>query len=164
MVIAIVGHVGSCAHGGARPTRRLGRGLVCICYTEVTMTERWAQMNQNLVYRRLAAYCLLFGVLGGLALWYGTYAPRSLPDLLRCPLFSLTGIQCPLCGGQRAVHALIHGAWGEAWRWNPLVVGGLAVAPLYCYGPVRKGIQRHQELATAWIFVMVVLFVVVRNV
>ena len=37
---------------------------------------------------------------------------------IRCPLHELTGIQCPACGSQRALHAILHGEWNEALRFN----------------------------------------------
>ena len=47
--------------------------------------------------------------------------------LLPCPFHMLTGFDCPFCGGQRMVLALLQGHWTEAFWLNP----GLAVgAPL----------------------------------
>lgn len=48
----------------------------------------------------------------------------------RCWLHELTGLQCPGCGGLRAVHRLLHGQLAAAWRLNPLVyvVGGWGVS------------------------------------
>jgi Protein of unknown function (DUF2752) len=42
-----------------------------------------------------------------------------------CPLFLLTGVQCPACGSTRMVHALLHGDLVAAWQFNAvmLVVG-----------------------------------------
>jgi hypothetical protein len=69
------------------------------------------------------AFCLaagLLGVLAGLAALYfldpaaGDYYPV-------CALHRLTGLQCPGCGGLRALHQLLHGRFGEAWHLNPLV-------------------------------------------
>jgi hypothetical protein len=37
-----------------------------------------------------------------------------------CPLFALTGWQCPLCGSLRALHALLTGSLAAAIRFNPL--------------------------------------------
>src|SRR5580658_4631138 len=39
-----------------------------------------------------------------------------------CTLHEMTGLQCPGCGGLRAVHQLSHGHLAAAWRLNPLVV------------------------------------------
>ncbi|CAL9383509.1 hypothetical protein SUDANB95_01106 [Actinosynnema sp. ALI-1.44] len=43
-----------------------------------------------------------------------------------CPLFALTGIQCPACGSTRMVHALLHGDLVAAWQLNAvMLVAGL---------------------------------------
>jgi hypothetical protein len=39
----------------------------------------------------------------------------------QCPLHRLTGLDCPGCGGLRAVHQLLHGHFSAAWRLNPIV-------------------------------------------
>lgn len=39
----------------------------------------------------------------------------------RCLFHSLTGLECPGCGTQRAVHALFHGDIARAWSYNPLL-------------------------------------------
>lgn len=39
--------------------------------------------------------------------------------LLQCPLYHLTGWQCPLCGLQRGLHAALNGRFAEAWHYNP---------------------------------------------
>jgi hypothetical protein len=41
---------------------------------------------------------------------------------LVCPLLALTGLLCPACGSQRAVHSLAHGDLVGAWDMNPLLV------------------------------------------
>ena len=38
----------------------------------------------------------------------------------RCMFLTLTGWQCPGCGSQRALHALLHGEPGRAWAFNQL--------------------------------------------
>jgi hypothetical protein len=44
-----------------------------------------------------------------------------------CPLYAISGWQCPLCGSLRAVHALLHGAPLAALTFNPLTVAGLGM-------------------------------------
>jgi hypothetical protein len=39
-----------------------------------------------------------------------------------CPLHEATGLQCPGCGGLRALHQLTHGHLAAAWGLNPLAV------------------------------------------
>ena len=49
-----------------------------------------------------------------------------------CPLRTLTGIPCPLCGMTRAVVATMHGHFAESLRFNPagILVVVLAIALL----------------------------------
>ena len=48
-----------------------------------------------------------------------------------CPLHYLTGLNCPLCGGTRAVYGLLHGQLGVALHDNLLVVLGLPLVLLF---------------------------------
>ena len=59
-------------------------------------------------------------VVAGLAVIYrndpakaGFYPP--------CPFKALTGLQCPGCGGTRALHALLHGDVAGAFALNPML-------------------------------------------
>jgi hypothetical protein len=45
-----------------------------------------------------------------------------------CTLHEMTGLECPGCGGLRAVHQLSHGHFAAAWRLNPLLMALLPVA------------------------------------
>lgn len=63
------------------------------------------------------------GITVGLLL-YRVLDPTFAP-IYRCPLHWLTGWNCPGCGGQRALHALLQGHPIEALRYNmaaPLIV------------------------------------------
>ena len=48
--------------------------------------------------------------------------PYSHTWWLKCPLHALTGWQCPFCGLQRQLHALLHFHLCEAWRLNPVLL------------------------------------------
>ncbi len=50
-------------------------------------------------------------------LYFGT--PASETWILKCPLFQFTGLQCPLCGSQRAIHDMLHGNIISSWHYNP---------------------------------------------
>lgn len=52
------------------------------------------------------------------ALWYYRVNPVSTPFSLICPWKLLTGTQCPACGFQRALFALLHGRLLEALHYN----------------------------------------------
>ncbi|WP_367137284.1 DUF2752 domain-containing protein [Saccharothrix sp. HUAS TT1] len=60
----------------------------------------------------------------GVLLFVDPNQPGSL--LPPCPLYALTGIQCPACGATRMAHALLHGDLVGAWHFNAVVlVAGL---------------------------------------
>jgi hypothetical protein len=52
-----------------------------------------------------------------------------------CLFHSLTGLQCPGCGGTRALHQLLHGNVGAAFRLNPLLFVVAAAAPVVALQP-----------------------------
>lgn len=67
----------------------------------------------------------------GLALIPAAIALKALPfsPVPPCPLRTLTGVPCPLCGSTRGVIAAVHGDLGRAITLNPasLIVLVLAV-------------------------------------
>jgi hypothetical protein len=88
-----------------------------------------------------------------------------------CTLHALTGLQCPGCGGLRAVHQLSHGHLAAAWRLNPLLVALLPVAFWLGLRETVRAVTGRQwpGLVTrplfGWLLVgAVVLFGVLRNV
>lgn len=73
--------------------------------------------------------------LGGLAvagLAYVAVVDPNEPNLVpSCAFKALTGLDCPGCGGTRAVHALLHGDVASALNHNVLVVATIAVAVVW---------------------------------
>lgn len=47
----------------------------------------------------------------------------------KCMFRFFTGWDCPACGGQRALHAALHGRWAAAVRYNPFLLISL---PYFC--------------------------------
>ena len=69
---------------------------------------------------------ILIGAVVGLvvivgATVYYAFDPATTP-FPRCPFLMLTGWQCPGCGSQRAIHALLHFDFVAAWRYNAMLV------------------------------------------
>lgn len=64
-------------------------------------------------------------VASGLALLAGwivyTFPPAASTWYPRCVFHALTGLDCPGCGGTRALHQLLHGHVAEAFALNPLL-------------------------------------------
>ena len=52
---------------------------------------------------------------------YSTFDPSASRWFPRCPFLMLTGLKCPGCGTQRAIHALLHGDVLSALRFNALL-------------------------------------------
>ncbi len=52
---------------------------------------------------------------------YGRYDPDQV-FFPKCPFFWLTGIKCPGCGSQRALHHLLHLNFGAAIHYNACLV------------------------------------------
>ncbi len=55
---------------------------------------------------------------GAIILIYYYNDPSDCVLMPKCPFFLLTGLQCPSCGTQRALHALLLGYPMEALRYN----------------------------------------------
>jgi len=62
----------------------------------------------------------------GLLLFYA-FNPTEQSFFIPCPFHFLTGLHCPGCGSQRALHQLIHFNLYGAFRYNPLLVLSLPI-------------------------------------
>lgn len=69
-------------------------------------------------------------ILVALLMLYYLVDPLSLKFPIKCPWYLLTGTQCPACGFQRAMHALVHGEVGEALKYNYFFVFSIPYASL----------------------------------
>ena len=86
-----------------------------------------------------------------------------------CPLYALTGLWCPACGGLRATHDLAHGDLAGAWSMNPLWVLAVPVVVAlwgrWLARRVRGRTARPAPVWGAWVLLVVVVgFGVARNV
>lgn len=80
-------------------------------------------MNRRL---RPWAWFAVAVALGGMVWLYGSFDPATTP-FPRCLFKVVTGWDCPGCGSQRALHAALHGHFGQALRYNALLA---LLAPL----------------------------------
>ncbi len=72
--------------------------------------------------KRTIIILLVIVFLIGLTILYGLVSPTSSPFFPKCPFLLLTGLECPGCGSQRTIHALLNGRFITAIKTNPLVV------------------------------------------
>ncbi|MFD7083317.1 DUF2752 domain-containing protein [Streptomyces sp. NPDC002181] len=120
--------------------------------------------------RRLAPPGLTLAAAGLAFAYVGTVDPNEPGHYPVCPLFRVTGILCPGCGGLRSAHAFAHGDLITALGANALAVAGyfvfagfmiLWLVRAYRGGPApRFALRRPYWWA---IGVLALVFAVVRN-
>ena len=49
---------------------------------------------------------------------YFSINPATSQIMPKCPFHLLTGLDCPACGNQRALHHFLHGDWITAIKYN----------------------------------------------
>lgn len=85
---------------------------------------------------------------------------------LSCPFRLLTGLLCPGCGSQRAVHDLLHLRIGEAAGHNALLVLSIPLLGLqFGYSlafPLAKPLAARNGVVWGWAF-LAVGWAVIRN-
>jgi hypothetical protein len=100
------------------------------------------------------------------------FDPSEYVLMPKCPFKMLTGLDCPGCGFQRAMHALLHGHVAEAIRFNVFLVVAvpyllaLLVANFLCTEHHKTKLLAILESRTAiWTYVVLyVAWMVIRNV
>ncbi|MEV6581018.1 DUF2752 domain-containing protein [Streptomyces sp. NPDC051582] len=120
--------------------------------------------------RRLAAPGLTLAAAGLAFAYVGAVDPNEPGHYPVCPLFRLTGILCPGCGGLRSAHAFAQGDLITALGANALAVAGyfvfagfmmLWLVRAYRGGPTPRFVLRRPHW---WaVGVLALVFVVVRN-
>jgi hypothetical protein len=93
-----------------------------------------------------------------------------------CPLFALTGLACPLCGGLRATHDLAHldlaGAWSANALWTvaaPLLVAAWVwwvfrtLRPAPAPAAASRALRVDGATIAVLLLVLATVFAVVRN-
>ena len=78
------------------------------------MAETAAKRNYR-IYLIITAALLMGAV-------YLLFDPSQTEWMPKCPVHTLTGFDCPGCGTQRALHALLHGDLEATLRANALLV------------------------------------------
>jgi len=64
--------------------------------------------------------------------------------MIICPFHLITGYNCPFCGTQRMLLAVIHGQWAEAFAYNPFVACLFLVAIVFAIlSIVSKQVRQH---------------------
>ncbi len=114
---------------------------------------------------------LLLLLLPGVLFLFYSFNPATDPFFPRCPFRAVTGLECPGCGSQRAIHSLLHLHLGDALVYNALMVVALPYILLGLWlewlggGKHYPGLQRF--FFGRWSAIVMLLFVliywVIRN-
>ena len=109
---------------------------------------------------------------------YALYDPSASRFYPKCPFHLLTGLECPGCGSQRAVHCLLTGDLPGALHYNFLVTAAIPYILLYALiclilrTPGKAGLKRlasrldlvlYHGHAVRVILVLVLVFWLARN-
>ena len=117
----------------------------------------------------LFAVIVLSAVSAGIAAVVFFFNPSSYNFYPACQFHRLTGLNCPGCGGTRALYALLHGRFSTALRDNALFVGGTI------FFGIRGGwfaLKKHRGLSAGeffpskllwWLLMVALVFTVLRN-
>jgi hypothetical protein len=123
-------------------------------------------MNVSSQFR---AHSIAAGLLAGSGVLYA-FPPAEHTFYPRCLFHALTGLQCPGCGGTRAIYQLLHLHLGEAMRLNALVtlLAPLALAwfVFWYWSVVQRGYAPSLKISrplTVCLYLIVVVFTIARN-
>ena len=89
--------------------------------------------------------------------FYFFFNPESTWWMPKCPTYVLTGLQCPGCGSQRAIFALLHGHFAEAFHYNAFMV---VMAPLLIFIGIVELNRRRWRRLSAVVFHPAVLIII----
>lgn len=103
---------------------------------------------------------------------YSHIHPSSSPLFPKCPFLMLTGMKCPGCGSQRALHALLHADIKTAFSYNPLLLLSIPYVILLVgvriyqlFNPYSTLILKVQKNLYIWMFFAIaMIFFVARNI
>ncbi len=107
-------------------------------------------------------------IIGGIAVAsviaavYFIFDPAGSAWFPRCPFLVMTGYRCPGCGSQRALHALLHGEMGEAWRYNALLMLELPLMVMLTVAwLLRRRFPRLRRLLNSQALILTLLTIII---
>ena len=102
---------------------------------------------------------------------YLNFSPKEFNFFPKCMFHSLTGLHCPGCGSQRAIHAILNGQIIEGLKYNLLIILAIfvlsyqIVQQIIVYFYPEKNNNILYKSATPWvIFIIIILFWILRNI
>ncbi|MER5504455.1 DUF2752 domain-containing protein [Streptomyces sp. NPDC002766] len=121
------------------------------------------------VAARLAVPVGIMAAVVGAFAYVGAVNPNEPGHYPVCPLYRVTGLYCPGCGGLRSAHAFVHGDFAAAVHDNALATVGYPLfAVLWTVWVVRAARGRPSRLTLGPVHMwalgaLLLVFSVVRN-
>lgn len=108
-------------------------------------------------------------VAAALLVFYFNVSPDS-GIMPACIFKKVTGWECPGCGSQRMLHALLHGEVLEACRYNPLIAAVAPLIPVMVWLELtrkshpRRYARIYNKYTPAIIGAIIVAWTIIRNI
>ncbi len=92
---------------------------------------------------------------------------------VQCGFYNLTGYSCPGCGGQRALHYLLHGKFLTALHYNAIFILGLPVLFYLYFVTIRVYVFKDIKYMDSFVFsskfgysllAVLVIYFIIRNI
>lgn len=71
---------------------------------------------------------------------YFFFNPADNSIFPKCPFYLLTGLKCPGCGSQRAIHSLLHMDLVISFKYNALLIFSLPIVMILGYVELNRTI------------------------
>lgn len=99
------------------------------------------------------------------------YDPITTLWMPKCPFYLITGLRCPGCGLQRALHALLQGRWLEAIHYNYFIfvilpyISLLIAQSFYPFGKEKRNLEKKDKNKrfNYWCAASAFIWLVLRN-
>ena len=114
---------------------------------------------------------IILMLIAALYIFY-TLNPETHSIFPKCPFLLATGLECPGCGSQRAIHHLLHLNFVDALRHNAFMILMIPYIFLGIYLQYLGGKMRHPRLENIFfgrwsaliVLILVVSYWILRNV
>lgn len=104
---------------------------------------------KGLCWKSISLLCATLLLFVGIVFVYSKYNPADSHWFPQCPIKQITGLSCPGCGAQRAVHSLLNGKWHEALSYNYFFVIGIPYAALVSFAYMLHRYKGKEKIANA---------------
>ena len=104
------------------------------------------------------------------AILYYNYNPASNTLFPKCTFLNATGLKCPGCGSQRAIHALFNGNFTEAFKYNAMLIIGIPIIAILLYLELIRTkkpeiyIKINSKYIIAGIGIVIIFWWIIRNI